>query len=920
MISVSGLQGSALSLFVAAIARRRRALFIAERSQIDRFYEEIRSIEKRTVLIDEERTWFEPCSILITAPEFVSRPIQVLTQRSFRIDQFIDPEDLLKLLIATGYRREDVVEEEMEFAVRGGVIDLYPPDGQPIRIELFGDKIVSLRNFNAQTQRSVGEIEKCAVRLSAGDEPAILQDLIDKTTLVISDRVHRIGRDNILLAPGGDVRYDLKPAPAYFGDLGKLKSDLFKKEHKYHFLLPYAGLEKRLKSVIGEIEYSVLALREGFVDAKHDTIYLTEYDIFGTATRKKRTYQGLFIDDLLGLKENDYVVHYEHGIGRFRKLTTIDLEDRRIECLQIDYAGTDKLFLPIERINLLERYVGTGIEPRLSRLGGELWLRVKQRVKKSTERLALDLLRLYSIRSQQQGHAYGPDANEMEALKASFAYEETPDQLKAIQDAFRDMESKRPAERLICGDVGYGKTEIALRLAFKAALEGKQTMIMCPTTLLAFQHYNTFVKRLKTFPVRVEMVSRFRSRKELSGILAEIRKGSIDIVIGTHRLLQPDVQFKDLGLMIIDEEQRFGVAQKEKIKNLKPGIDIFYLTATPIPRTLYMALTGLKSISNIHTPPPGRKDVVTRVIYYDQEEIRRIIKFEVERGGQIFFVHNRIQTIENVRRNLTRLLPEIRICLLHGRTRESLTEKRIIEFIDGKYDLLLSTAIIESGIDMPRVNTIIVDEAHNFGLGDLHQLRGRVGRGDEQAYAYFVVGSPEKLTPDAHQRLGALLSYTSLGSGFRLAMRDMEIRGVGSILGREQSGQINTIGYYSYVKMLGESISELRGQKTAPEPVIDLKTDAFFPDHHIPSAYERTALYKRLMNTGSQFELEQIKDEIEDRFGKFSAPVRNLLWLSAIRLKARELGADEVVRKGQQVYFYEQGKTIHQQPKPDFKT
>lgn len=499
----------------------------------------------------------------------------------------------------------------------------------------------------------------------------------------------------------------------------------------------------------------------------------------------------------------------------------------------------------------------------------------------------------------------------MNELEASFPYEETPDQKKAIQDVKLDMETPKPAERLICGDVGYGKTEIALRAAFKAALDSKQTMILCPTTLLAFQHYTTFKKRLEPFPLTVEMVSRFRKKEELKKILKDLAKGGIDIAIGTHRLLQPDVQFEDLALLIIDEEQRFGVVQKEKIKNLKPGIDTFYLSATPIPRTLYMGLTGLKDISNIYTPPPGRKDIITKIIYYDEDEIRKIIQVELSRSGQVIFLHNRIQTIETVRAKLHKIMPSLKICLLHGQMREDITAKRMVDFLEAKYDLLLSTAIVESGLDMPRVNTIIVDYAHRFGLADLHQLRGRIGRSDVQGYAHFIIPSRRRITDEANKRLSALASYTSLGSGFRLALRDMEIRGVGNLLGKEQSGHVNSIGYRLYIKILGKAVSELQGKKILQEPILDLKMEAYFPSSYIEKTYERTALYKRLLDIESEFELKKIAEEIVDRFGKYPEEVKNLFLLSKIRLRARELGATEVVRRGKQFVFHKEGKVIH---------
>jgi transcription-repair coupling factor (superfamily II helicase) len=685
-----------------------------------------------------------------------------------------------------------------------------------------------------------------------------------------------------------------------------------RKENTYKFMVS-PSLARKLGALLGEIETHHVPLETGFVDPHKHVIYLTEHEVFGKIRRRKPAYKGPFVDDLMGFKENDYVVHSDYGIGQYRGLSQIELEGKKIECLQIAYAGKDRLYLPIERLNLLERYVATDDRPpRLSKLGGEVWVRIKKRIKKATERLAMELLKLYARRMQEPGFAFSPDTPEMQALEASFPYEETKDQLQAIIDVKKDMESAKPAERLICGDVGYGKTEIALRVAFKAAIDGKQTMILCPTTLLAFQHYTTFRDRLRPFPVNVEMVSRFRRKNEMNKILKETAAGAIDILIGTHRLLQPNVKFKDLGLLVVDEEQRFGVAQKEKMKRLKPGVDVIYLSATPIPRTLYMSLTGIKNISNIHTPPLGRKDIITNIIPFDEGTIEESITRELERNGQVFFVHNRIQTIETVRVKLSRLLPGIKICLLHGRMHEDITAKRMLRFIDGEYDLLLSTAIVESGLDMPRVNTIIVDQAHTFGLADLHQLRGRVGRGEVQGYAYFIVPVRGRMTDEAQKRLGALASYASLGSGFRLALRDMEIRGVGNLLGREQSGHMNSIGYHHYIRLLSESVGELRGRAISHEPVLDLKLDAYFPSDYISSAYERTALYKRLLDIESLHELEQIKNEIIDRFGRYPEQVELLFTIAGIRLKAREINASEVVRREGKFLFYRDGLVIHQ--------
>lgn len=910
--SVKGLAGSSQELFILSLTKYfPQVIFVVNEDRIADRYQQLKELEPGSLRIDEDHPYYLPANVIITTRHFIETKIFTKEKVVFSKDQMIDLDDIIKRLDQLNYSREDIVEETNEYALRGGILDIYEPGSEPIRLELYGDRIFSVRRFNIQTQRSVESVAAATLELAKPQAARPFLQLISPEAVVVSEMDIDLDVSHIVINPTGEVAYDFVYPLEYFGDIARLKNDLGKKNFVYKFFIAQKTLGERLKTLLGDIEIYNYPLHHGFLDRQARIMYITEKEIFGEFPHKKPVYKGLFIDDLMGLKEGDYVVHSDYGIGQFKRLVLIDFENRKVECLRIDYAGADRVFLPIEKINLLERYIAT-LErpPKLSKLGSEVWLKAKSRAKKATERLALDLLQLYARRSTEKGFSFARDTLEMNELEASFPYEETPDQKKAIQHVKKDMEMPKPAERLICGDVGYGKTEIGLRAAFKAALDGKQTMLLCPTTLLAFQHYMTFKKRLEPFPITVEMVSRFRTKEELETVLKSIAQGKTDIAIGTHRLLQPDIQFKDLALLIIDEEQRFGVVQKEKIKNLKPGIDTFYLSATPIPRTLYMGLTGLKDISNIYTPPPGRKDIVTKILYYDEEEIKKIIEHELSRGGQVIFIHNRIQTIETVRTKLHRILPELRICLLHGQMREDITAKRMVDFLAAKYDLLLSTAIVESGLDMPRVNTIIVDFAHRFGLADLHQLRGRIGRSDIQGFAYFIIPSRRRITEEANKRLSALASYTSLGSGFRLALRDMEIRGVGNLLGKEQSGHINSIGYRLYMKILGKSISEIRGKKVVYEPILDLKMEAYFPSSYIEKTYERTALYKRLLDVESKFELDKIKEEILDRFGKYPKEVDNLFTLSGIRLRAREIGATEVVRRMKHVVYYKEGKII----------
>lgn len=908
-ITVSGLAGSSDALFITGLRHAiDRIHVIAPDDRYERLYHDIKQVEPDALLIDDTHLHYLPASIIVTMEHGLDILVHEVHHITLRRGRKISVQDFLRAIERTGYVREDIVEDENEYAVRGGIVDLYPLDGEPLRLEFYGDTLYSIRKFSTQNQRSFEEIETADMVLAFSDRTQTLRSQQNERVWTIAFMESDGLQPTIAVRSEGAMHFDLVPAAKYYGDFKRLKSDIDRGSYSYYFYLSSNSLIERVRSVLGDIIAYPIPLSQGFTDEHHRTMHITDTELFGAPIKRRQTFKGLFIDDLLALKEDDYVVHADYGIGQFKGLTFIEIDDRSYECLRIDYADTDKVYLPIERINLIERYVASHDRPPvLSRLGTDVWTKTRARIKKATERLAVELLELYARRAEQTGYRFSKDTMEQNELEASFPYEETHDQLHAINDVKRDMESLQPAERLICGDVGYGKTEIALRAAFKAALDGKQTMLLCPTTLLAFQHFTTFQRRLAPFPIEVAMVSRFVARREMPDILKKIAHGQADIVIGTHRLLQPDVVFKDLGVLVIDEEQRFGVAQKEKIKHLAPRVDTFLLSATPIPRTLYMALSGLKNISTIHTPPPGRQDIFTKIMYYDEEEVGKIISYEMARGGQVFFVHNRIQTIQTVAKKLQYMIPDANLCVLHGKMHESVTARRMIDFINGKYDILLSTAIVESGLDLPNVNTIIVDNAHTFGLADLHQLRGRVGRSTGKAYAYFIVPSRGHMSDEARKRLSALASYSSLGSGFRLALRDMEIRGVGNLLGWEQSGHVDSIGYHLYIKMLNLSIHELHGRPVLQEPVLDLQFDAYFPKEYIESGYERSALYKRLLAVESQTELGSIREEITDRFGKYPAEVADLFTLSAIRIRARKTGAHEVVRRGEKILYYREG-------------
>ncbi len=640
---------------------------------------------------------------------------------------------------------------------------------------------------------------------------------------------------------------------------------------------------------------------------------LTDGEIFGwrmpaprrTTRRRRPAPESLYAD----LTPGDIVVHVDYGIGVFRGLENYTLEGEEREYLLVEYAGQDYLYVPIYQADRLSRYVGADERPPvLSRLGTAEWSQVKVRARRAIEAVAHDLLELYAIREVTQGHAFGPDTSWQADLEASFPYVETPDQARAIAAVKADMELPRPMDRLVCGDVGYGKTEVALRAAFKAAMDGKQVAILVPTTVLAQQHYTTFRHRLAPFPITVEHLSRFRTRAEQARILEGLLTGQVDIVIGTHRLLQKDVIFKDLGLVIIDEEQRFGVTHKERLKKMRTEVDVLTMTATPIPRTLYLSLTGVRDISVIETPPEERLPVATYVGAYGAQVVRRSILRELERSGQVFYVHNRVQTIEATRKRLEQLLPEATFGVAHGQMRERDLERAMLQFVSGEIDVLLCTSIIESGLDIPNANTLIVEQAERFGLAQLYQLRGRVGRGAQRAYAYFFY-SPGRLTAEARQRLDAIREASDLGAGYSVAMRDLELRGAGDVLGTRQSGHIAAIGFDLYTRLLTRAVEELRARRDnrppPPEPLssirIDLPIVANLPPAYVPDVNLRLRLYRRLADLVSLEQVHEIEAELQDRFGPLPGPAQNLMLQLQLKVLAREAGVKSIAVENERI-------------------
>lgn len=650
------------------------------------------------------------------------------------------------------------------------------------------------------------------------------------------------------------------------------------------------------------IQFAVYPLNQGFFFPDINLALFTDNQFYGRIRRRlkiKRFSGGLSFRQLKSLTKGDYVVHIDQGIGKYLGLKKISVNGNERECLTIEYKDGDLVYVPLEKMKRVQKYSAKeGLVPQISKLGTADWEKLKRKTKKKVKEIADELIQLYAKRRAQNGHSFSGDFPWQRELEASFPYEETPDQIKAIQSIKEDMESSSPMDRLICGDVGYGKTEVAVRAAFKAVNDNKQVVILVPTTVLALQHYNTFKERLEDYPLKIEMLSRFRTRTEQKKIVEWINNGKVDIIIGTHRLLSNDVQFKDLGLIIIDEEQRFGVRNKEKLKKLKVNADVITMTATPIPRTLNMALMGVRDLSLINTPPRGRLPIDTQVIPFEKEIIREAILREVQRGGQVFFVHNRVQSIYTVADLLKGLVPEALFAVAHGQMDEKKLEHVMWEFSNKKYDCLISTMIIESGLDIPNVNTLIINRADRFGLSQLYQLRGRVGRSNQRAYAYLIAPPIKHLTQEAMKRLRTIEEFTELGSGFQIAMRDLQIRGAGNILGGEQSGFIVSLGFDLYTKIMDEAVSELKAEKEGfektsdeefSEPKIEFNVDAYLPEEYIEQPEERVRIYKRLVEMTQLDEIAEIEHELRDRFGILPAEAKNLIYLIEFKILGTKL-------------------------------
>lgn len=731
--------------------------------------------------------------------------------------------------------------------------------------------------------------------------------------------------------PQNIVNLSSRPMQEFHGQMHLFKNELKRWEKGGFSVIVFAPSEQRAEKIHSifqdyEIEAEVAKklslpvqkpaivvgqLSSGIELPMHKLVFITENELFKKRIKRQRKRQKISnaerIKSYQELKVGDYVVHTNHGVGKYLGIETLEINGLHKDFMLIRYSGDDKLYVPIDQIDLVQKYVGSeGKEPKLYKLGGTEWAKVKRKVQSSVEDIADDLIKLYAERETRKGFAFSKDTEMQREFEASFPYQETEDQLRCIAEIKEDMEKDRPMDRLLCGDVGYGKTEVAIRAAFKAVMDGKQVAILVPTTILAQQHYDTIRERFQDYPIEIGLLSRFRTRKQQQETIKGIKKGTVDVVIGTHRLLSKDVEFYDLGLLVVDEEQRFGVKHKEKIKQMKTNVDVLTLTATPIPRTLHMSLLGVRDLSVIETPPENRFPIQTYVMEYNPIVVREAIEREMGRGGQVFFLHNRVESIDKVARDVGMLVPDARIAIAHGRMSETELENVIVSFLEGEFDVLVSTTIIETGVDIPNVNTLIVTNADHMGLSQLYQLRGRVGRSNRVAYAYFTYHKDKVLTEVAEKRLQAIKEFTELGSGFKIAMRDLSIRGAGNLLGAQQHGFIDSVGFDMYSQMLKEAIEKRKAGKEiteiAPfEPELTLNLDAYIPDEYIKDEKQKIEIYKQFRSIDTEEDIEELKEELIDRFGDYPKEVDNLITVSSLKMYAKRERVESIMEKGKRI-------------------
>ncbi len=966
--------------------------------------------------------------VVVSYPEALSEKVvagSTLIANTLRLNrgEHKDMWEVVERLQDMGFEREDFVVEPGQYAVRGGIVDVFSyASDLPYRVEFFDDSVDSLRTYDAATQLSVKQLDKVDIvprmdnmsdaqkvperrvtllEYFSGNDIAWCQSLLQVAQRVealhdetrkaydarLADTAHPIAgtlpKPDEMSATANEFLHKLlefniveygnshyfsneerlstvsEPQPVFNKQFDMLIKNLRQRaDEGYRLIITVSNesQEKRLQKVLseqgslqsdatqdgnlldtGHLTLTTFNLSHGFVDHSERVLCYTDHEIFEryhkyTVKNLSAAHEAMTLKELFELKPGDFVTHIDYGVGRFSGLEKVTTNGKSQELIRLVYKNNDVLYISIHGLHKISRYVGReGETPTLNRLGSNTWQVLKQKTKRQVKDIAKDLIALYAKRKASQGFAFSADGYLQEQLEASFIYEDTPDQLKATVAVKHDMEERAPMDRLVCGDVGFGKTEVAIRAAFKACCDSKQVAVLVPSTVLAFQHYNTFSQRLKDMPVRVDYINRFRTTKERNQIIKDLADGKIDILIGTHAILNKDLKFKDLGLFIIDEEQKFGVSAKEKLKQMKVGVDCLTLTATPIPRTLQFSLMGARDLSVIQTPPPNRQPIETELSDFSEELIRDAIMYEMNRGGQTFFISNRVENLPEMAGLVQRLVPDARVAMAHGRMDGKEAEETLMHFLEGDIDVLVATSIVENGLDIPNANTMIINNAHQFGLSDLHQMRGRVGRSNRKAFCYLLIPSYMTLTPDAQRRLKAIEEFSTIGSGFNIAMRDLDIRGAGNILGAEQSGFISEVGYDMYHKILNEAIEELKEtdfkelfaaeaeekQEYVRECTIETDLEVLLPDDYVTSVSERLLLYKELNDLQTEEELAAYRSRLEDRFGPVPACVDELISTITLRRTAKAFGIEKLILKqdrmvchlvsNQQSPFYQSG-------------
>lgn len=934
--------------------------------------------------------------LVVTYPEALSEKVvssKTLTRNTLRVAKGakVGMDGVVEALQDYDFERVDFVVEPGQFAIRGGIIDVFSyANEHPYRIEFFDDEVASLRTFDPVSQLSIKQYDQVSVLPNMerrAPDVAVVEERVSLVHYFGSDDVVWIqglmfvsetleslfadaGRDEKNCCSGNEFLRSLLRCriveqgsgnyfdqaeqltteavlqPTFHKQFGMLISTLGQYRDKgYRILITTANeqQQRRLEKVFATVETTAGAataakgeglgahvemlqcqLNHGFVDEAQRLVCFTDHEIFEryhkyTVRDLSDAHQALTLKELFELKPGDFVTHIDYGVGRFSGLEKITTNGHTQEVIRLIYKNNDTLYISIHGLHKISRYVGKeGTTPNLNRLGSNTWQVLKQKTKKQVKDIAKDLIALYAKRKASKGFAYSADSYLQEQLEASFFYEDTPDQLKATQEVKRDMEASSPMDRLVCGDVGFGKTEVAIRAAFKAVCDSKQVAVLVPNTILAFQHYNTFTDRLKGLPVNVDYLNRFRNAKDKKEIYQKVEEGKIDILIGTHAITNKSLKFKDLGLLIIDEEQKFGVSAKEKLRQMKVNVDCLTLTATPIPRTLQFSLMGARDLSVIRTAPPNRQPIQTELCNFDEELIRDAIRYEMSRGGQAFFVSNRVENLPEMQGLVCRLVPDARVGIAHGQMDGKQVEETMMRFLEGEIDVLVATSIIENGLDIPNANTMIINNAQNFGLSDLHQMRGRVGRSNKKAFCYMLIPSYSVLTEDAQKRLKAIEEFSTIGSGLNIAMRDLDIRGAGNILGAEQSGFVSDIGYDMYHKILNEAIEELKetefkdlfrqeveeSKEYVKECVIETDLEVLLPDSYVPSVSERLLLYRELNDLSSEEELDRYRCRLTDRFGPIPAATQELIRTITMRRMAKGFGIEKIVLKQGKMVLY----------------